>query len=102
MSQLKSLKIWFYILFIPTILSILGLSLVFTAYTFDWGSNANIPVAMLVGLFFAELTMVVSGLGIVAFIKSTPKTVVIKAMGLWNILILIVAAVTGYNIFMVL
>ena len=102
MSKLKSLTIWFYILFIPSISAILGLSIAFIADTFDWGSKANIPVALLVGLFFAELTMVISGLGIVAFIKSKPKTAIIKAMGLWNILILIVAAVTGYNIFMVL
>ena len=102
MSELKALKIWFYILFIPSIFTILGLSVVFIAYTLEWGSKANIPVALLLGLFFAELAMVISALGIVAFIKSTPKTAVIKTMGLWNILILIVTGITGYNIFMVL
>ena len=102
MSEFKKTSIWFYILFMPSILAILGLSVVYIAYTFEWGSKTNIPVDLLAGLFFAELTMVISGLGIAAFIKSTPKTAVIKVMGLWNILILIVAGITGYSIFMVL
>jgi len=76
--------------------------MVFTAITLEWGSESKIPAAMLIGLFFAELTMVISGLGIVAFIKAIPKTPMIKSIGVWNITILITAGITGYNIFMLL
>jgi len=102
MAESNSSKIWFYILFIPSILVALSLIIVFTAITFEWGSEANIPAAMLIGLFFAELIMVVSALSIVAFIKSQPKTSILKAGGLWNIAILITAGITGYRIFMLL
>lgn len=102
MADFKILGIWFYILFLPSALAILGLSVVYSANRFEWGSQFNIPVDLLAGLFFAELTMVISGLGIAAYIKSKQKTTVVKVMGLWNVLILIVAAVTGYGIFMVL
>lgn len=101
MPNSNSSKIWFYILFLPSCLAILGLLVVFSAYTFEWGVDDKIPAALLLGLFFAELTMVISGLGIAAFIKSRPKTTLIKGMGLWNIAILITAGITGYNIFMV-
>ena len=79
MSKSKTVKIWFCILFLPSIFSLLGLILVLTAYVFDLESSQNIPVTQLVGLLFAELTMVVSGLGIVAYIKSMPKTVLSKS-----------------------
>lgn len=102
MSDLNISKIWFYILFLPSVLAILALSIVFSAYTFEWGAGNDIPAALLLGLFFSELTMVISGLGIAAFIKSKPKTAFIKTMGLWNIIVLIAAGITGYNIFMVL
>ena len=102
MAELKISKIWFYLLFLPTILVVLGLSIVFTAITLEWGSESKIPAAMLIGLFFAELTMVISALGIVAFIKSRPTAPYLKAIGLWNIAILIAAGITGYNIFMLL
>ena len=102
MPELKTSKIWFYILFLPSVLTVLGLGFVFAAVTFEWGSEANIPAAMLTGLFFAELTMVVSGLGLVAFIKSTPKTPFLKVIGIWNIAVLITAGITGYKIFMLL
>ncbi len=102
MDKLKASKIWFYILFMPSVFTVLGLSFVFAAISLEWGSEAKIPAGMLIGLFFAELTMVVSGLGIVAFIKSTPKTPFFKAIGFWNIVVLIIAGITGYKIFMLL
>lgn len=100
MLELKVSKIWFYIFFLPSILVVLGLSIVFTAIIFEWGSEDKIPVAMLIGLFFAELTMVISALGIVAFIKSRPKAPILKAIGWWNIAVLITSGIAGYNIFM--
>lgn len=102
MSESKSSKIWFYILFLPSFLAISGLLVVLSAHTFEWGVESKIPAAMLLALFFAELTMVISGLGIAAFIKSRPKTTLIKWLGLWNLTILITAGITGFNIFMVL
>ena len=102
MPELNTSKIWIYILFLPSILVVLGLSIVFTAITFEWGSEAKIPADMLIGLFFAELTMVISALSIVAFIRSRPDAPILKAIGLWNIAVLITAGITGYNIFMLL
>jgi len=102
MPHSKASKAWFYIMFLPTILAILGLGIVFAAYTFEWGSENKIPAPLLLGLFFAELTMVISGLGIAAYIKSRSKTAFIKGIGLWNLVILITAGITGYNIFMTL
>ncbi len=102
MDKLKASKIWFYILFLPSVFTVLGLSFAFAAVTFEWGSEANIPAAMLLGLFFAELTMVVSGLGLVSFIKFRPKTPFIKVIGFWNIVVLITAGIIGYRIFMLL
>lgn len=100
MNKLKTSIIWFYLLFLPSVLTLLGLGFVFAAVTFEWGSEAKIPVAMLSGLFFAELIMVVAALGIVAFIKSTPKTSFLKVIGIWDTVILITAGITGYKIFM--
>ena len=100
MPEIKISGIWFYLLLLPSILVVLGLSFVFAAISFEWGSESKIPAAMLIGLFFAELTMVISALGIVAFIKSRPKALFLKAIGLWNIAVLIIAGITGYNIFM--
>ena len=102
MDESKVSKIWFYILFLPSVLTMIGLGFVFAAITFEWGSDANIPAAMLIGLFFAEFTMVVSGLGLVAFIKFRPKTPFINVIGFWNIAVLITAGITGYKIFMLL
>lgn len=102
MNDTKSSKIWFYIIFLPCLITLLGLTIVYTAREFQWGSELQIPVHMLLGLFFAEFTMVISGLGIVGFIKSKPKTGFIKLMGLLNVLIMITACIIGYNIFMTL
>ena len=102
MSEVKALNIWFYILFLPSFLALLGLSIVFFAHAFKWGGEANIPVPLLIGLFAAEFTMVMSGLGIAAFIKFTPKTTFVKVMGLFNVLILMVAGIVGFSIFMML
>lgn len=100
MSREVSSKIWFYILFLPTVFSLQGLGIVYMSNVYEWGSELNIPATQLLGLFFAELTMVISGLGIVAFIKSVPKTTVINFMGLWNIVILVLSGINGYIIFM--
>lgn len=100
MPEVNALKIWFYIMFFPSILALLGISVVFFAHAYEWGAAVSIPGPLLIGLFFAELTMVISGLGIAAFIKSTPKTTFVKAMGLWNVLLLMVSGTIGYNIFM--
>ena len=102
MPALKVSKIWIYLLFLPSVLVVLGLALVFTATSLEWGSESKIPAAILIGLFFAELSMVISALGVVAFIKSRPKALIFRAFGLWNIVILITAGITGYNIFMLL
>ena len=102
MPELNVSRIWTYLLFLPSFLVVLSLSIVFAAITFKWGSEAKIPAAMLIGLFFAELTMVISALGIVAFIKSRPKAPILKTFGLLNIVILITAGITGYTIFMLL
>ena len=102
MPELNVSRIWTYLLFLPSFLVVLSLSIVFAAITFKWGSEAKIPAAMLIGLFFAELTMVISALGIVAFIKSRPKAPILKTFGLLNIVILITAGISGYTIFMLL
>jgi len=95
-------KIWFYLMILPNFVILLGLTLVFSAYTFKWGVNSDVPVAMLLALFFAEIGMVIAGLGIVGFIKTKPKTTGIKFLGFWNVLLLVTACVIGYNIFMIL
>ncbi len=86
----------------PSFVILLGLILVFSAYTFNWGVESEIPIAMLLALFFAEISMVIAGLGVVGFIKAKPKTAKIKYLGLWNVLLMITACITGYNIFMIL
>jgi len=95
-------KIWFYLTILPSVVVLLGSILVTSAYIFKWGVENEIPVAMLLALFFAEISMVISGLGIVGFIKTRPKTTRVKTLGLWNVLLLITACVIGYNIFMIL
>lgn len=100
MPEVKVSKIWFYILFIPSILAVMGSGIVFIANSFEWGSESGIPAAMLIGLFFAEVTMVISALGIIAYIKIRPQAPVLKAIGVWNIVVLIVAGIIGFNIFM--
>ncbi|MBL7003351.1 MAG: hypothetical protein ISR69_04935 [Gammaproteobacteria bacterium] len=93
-------KIWFYILFLPSALVLFSLSTVYLAFTFEWGNESNIPIPLLLGLFFAEFTMVASGLGIVAFIRTNPKSIFLRGVGVLNITILITAGIIGYNIFM--
>ncbi len=95
-------KIWFYLTILPNFVILTGLILVYSANTFKWGLENQIPVSMLLGLFFAEFSMVISGLGIVGFIKTKPKTKNIKYLGLWNVLLMTAACVTDYNIFMTL
>jgi len=95
-------KIWFYISILPSLMTFIGLTLVYIANVFSWGVEIEVPIYMLLALFFAEITMVISGLGIVAFIKSTPKTGPVKWLGIWNTILLISACIIGYNIFMIL
>ena len=97
-----SSNIWLYLMILPTLVILLGLTLVLSAYTLNWGVESEIPVAMLLALFFAEISMVIAGLGVVGFIKTKPKTTKIKYLGLWNVLLMITACITGYNIFMIL
>ena len=102
MQTHASSKIWFYLTILPNFVILLGLTLVFSAYSFKWGVESEIPVAMLLALFFAEISMVIAGLGIVGFIKTKPKTTKIKYLGFWNVLLMVTACVIGYNIFMIL
>jgi len=102
MQTHASSKIWFYLTILPSLVVLLGSTLVTSAYTFKWGIDNEIPVAMLLALFFAEISMVISGLGIVGFIKTRPKTTGVKSLGFWNVLLLVTACVIGYNIFMIL
>ena len=102
MTNLQTPKIWFYLSILPNFVVILGLTLVFFANTFQWGIENEIPVSMLLGLFFAEFSMVIAGLGIVGFIKTRPKSRVIKFLGTWNVLLMVSACIIGYNIFMTL
>jgi len=95
-------KIWFYISILPSLMTFIGLILVYIANAFSWGVEIKVPIPILLALFFAEIIMVISGLGIVAYIKSTPKTATVKWLGIWNTLLLISACIIGYNIFMVL
>lgn len=102
MQTHASSKIWFYLTVLPSFFVLLGLTLVTSAYTFEWGVDGEIPVAMLLALFFSEFSMVISGLGIVGFIKTKPKNTGVKFLGFWNVMLLITACVIGYNIFMIL
>ena len=102
MQTHASSKIWFYLSILPSLIVLLGITLVSSAYIFKWGINSEVPVAMLLALFFSEFSMVIAGLGIVGFIKTRPKTTGIKFLGLWNVLLLVTACVIGYNIFMIL
>ena len=95
-------KIWFYLTILPTFAILLGLTLVFSAHLFKWGVESEIPAAMLLALFFAEISMVICGLGIVGFIKTKPKTTKNKFLVFWNVLLMVTACVIGYNIFMIL
>lgn len=100
-TQVSS-KIWFYLMILPNFVILLGLTLVLSAYSFKWGVESDIPVAMLLALFFSEIGMVIAGLGIVGFIKTKPKTTKIKYLGFWNVLLMVTACIIVYNIFMTL
>ncbi|RDH85633.1 MAG: hypothetical protein DIZ80_01505 [endosymbiont of Galathealinum brachiosum] len=102
MQTHASSKVWFFLTILPNFVILLGSTLVFSAYTFKWGVESDIPIAMLLTLFFAEIGMVIAGLGVVGFIKTKPKTTKIKALGFWNVILMVTACVIGYNIFMTL
>lgn len=102
MTKLQTPKIWFYLSILPNFVVLLGLTLVFLANTYQWGIENEIPVSMLLGLFFSEFSMVIAGLGFVGFIKTSPKSTGVKFLGLWNVILLVSACVIGYNIFMTL
>lgn len=73
MSETYNSKTWLYISFVPSIIATLGLTLVISARLFQWGVESDIPAEKLLGLFFAEITMVASGLGIASYLKSPHK-----------------------------
>ncbi|MCW9013429.1 MAG: hypothetical protein OQL06_06565 [Gammaproteobacteria bacterium] len=85
--------------FTPSVIAFTGITLAICARTFQWGADNDIPAANLIALFFAEITMVASGLGIAAYIKSRYKTAKVKLLGLWNLFMLIISGMLGYNIF---
>ncbi|MCW9048466.1 MAG: hypothetical protein OQK46_10345 [Gammaproteobacteria bacterium] len=102
MPNIQTPKIWFYLSILPNFVVLLGLTLVFLASTYQWGIANEIPVSMLLALFFSEFSMVIAGLGFVGFIKTRPKSRGVTFIGIWNVLLLITACVIGYNIFMTL
>lgn len=69
---------WLYVSFLPITFAIIGLIISTIAHVQNWGADKN--GAMIVTVFFCEITFVVSMLGLLAYMRQPEKTPLVKNM----------------------
>jgi uncharacterized membrane protein YidH (DUF202 family) len=94
----SSNRIWFYVSLLPLSLLILELIAMLIIYQ---QFIEELKLVSMFGIFFAEITMVISALGILAYLKSTEKNNNNKNIAKLNLLILISAFFTGLFLFLI-
>ncbi len=74
---------WFYVSLFPILVATIGLIVSIMAYTQGWGVDKN--GALIVRVFFCEITFVIAVLGLVSYMRQPDKTVIVKNIRWLNV-----------------
>ncbi len=97
-SNTKS-SVWLYITFIPSIFALLGATLTTVSLTQQWGGDTK--AAYVFALFFAEISLVISTAGLLAYyLKISKKTTLANVVSKTNWAILFSAIAIGLYLFL--
>ncbi|MCP5161667.1 MAG: hypothetical protein H7A00_08345 [Hahellaceae bacterium] len=91
--------IWSRIAWIPSVAAIIWIIIASLSFHFNLGGD-DIPIDTVISMVLAELLMVISGLGVLAFFRLHDKTPRAHKMLLLNISILVGAGLVGLKLFL--
>ncbi len=89
---------WFVISLMPSLFMLLGTTITLLAYFQLWGGSTR--AAMVLGVFFSEITLVVTAFGLLAYLRTHMKTMRVKTIAKWNWCIVAYAVTVAVSLFL--
>ena len=91
-------KLWRYVTYIPAIYAILGLIIVMTSQSQNWGGDPKFTTVITV--FLCETLMVISAFAVLSYIKQTQRSPTAKKILILNIALILTGFFTGLYLFL--
>ncbi len=89
---------WFIVSIAPTFLALLGTTITLLAYFQLWGGSTRVSTVL--GVFFSEITLVVTAFGLLAYLRTHNKTKRTKNIARFNWCIVAYAVTAGLYLFL--
>jgi len=89
---------WHYVTLLPTLFGIISVSICVSAWFGEWGGG--VKLASMLGVFFSELLMVVSAAGLLGYLRQETASRRKKMIAVWNLFILVMAALCALTLFL--
>lgn len=89
---------WFVASIMPSFFMVVGTVITVISYIQLWGGSTQASTVL--GVFFAEITLVIAALGLLAYLRTHNKTVVVKNIARFNWCIVAYAIVAGLYLFL--
>ena len=90
--------VWFVVSVIPTFFMAIGTLVTWLSYAQLWGGSTQ--ASTVIGVFFAEITLVVTAFGLLAYLRTYNKTNLVKNIARFNWCIVAYAVTTGLYLFL--
>ncbi|MFK5984228.1 MAG: hypothetical protein QM479_02210 [Pseudomonadota bacterium] len=94
----KTVKIWFYVSWLPVFIATIGIILSTLVYMQGWGVEKNADT--IIRVFFCEITFVVSMLGLLAYMRQPVKTPLVQKIRWLNFGIVITTLLLSISFFL--
>lgn len=90
--------LWFVVSIIPTFFMAIGTAITLTSYLQLWGGSTQ--ASTVIGVFFAEITLVITALGLLGYLRTHHKTTLVKNIARFNWCIVAYAVTAGLYLFL--
>ena len=98
MNTRPSHKLWHYVTFLPVVYAALGLIMVMTSYSQNWGGDPKFTTV--ISVFFCETLMVISAFAVLAYLKQSQRSQHAKKVLFLNIALILTGFFTGLYLFL--
>ncbi|WP_250656718.1 hypothetical protein [Alkalimarinus coralli] len=90
--------VWLVASIVPAFFMVFGTLITFTSYIQLWGGSTQASTVL--GVFFAEITLVITAFGLLAYLKTDHKTQMVKNIARLNWCIVAYAVIAGLYLFL--
>ncbi len=98
MDKPQKQTVWFIASIMPAFFMVIGTAITLIAYLQLWGGSTQ--ASTVIGVFFAEILLVITALGLLGYLRTHHKTPLVKKIARFNWCIVAYAVTAGLYLFL--